>query len=71
MSAKIPKLRTTGEIAEELCSPFHKVVYVIKSRHIEPAVKIGPCRAFDDETFGRIRDELKKMSVARQRVEVA
>jgi hypothetical protein len=49
-----PKLRTPGVLAEDLCAPLHRVLYVLRSRqHIRPAAMAG-----------RLRDQLAESPAA-------
>lgn len=49
---------TVGEVAAELGQPLHRVLYIIDSRRIEPAARIGRIRAFTHEQVEVIKREL-------------
>ena len=56
------ELQTTGDIAEALGVPHHRVLYIIQTRHIEPSARVKHYRLFDPEAVETIRVELAQIA---------
>ncbi len=56
-----PTLATVGEIARRLRIPIHRVEYVTRARHIQPAGRAGNCRVFSETAVSRIASELRRI----------
>ena len=54
------KALTTGTIAERLGVKKHVVDYYIRSRNIQPALRAGQFRVFDEPAFMRIKEGVAK-----------
>jgi len=52
------RLITPGVIARELGVPLHRVLYVLRSRDIEPVARAGTLRLYDNAAIARVRHEL-------------
>jgi len=46
---------TVGEIAKRLDWPIHRVDYLIRSRGMKPAMRVGNLRVFPDTIIDRLR----------------
>lgn len=53
---------TTGQIAERLKMPVHRVEYIIESRNIEPANRVGNIRVFDEAAVKLIEKAAAKIA---------
>jgi len=52
----VPRLRTSGVIAAELCEPLHRVLYVLRTRsQVKPAARAGRLRLYDREAVAQVR----------------
>ena len=56
------KLQTTGDIAEMLDVPHHRILYIIQTRHIEPTTRARHYRLFDQTAIETIRAELAQIA---------
>jgi hypothetical protein len=56
---------TVTQLAEHLGEPLHRVQYVLRSRDIEPRVRVAGCRLFGREQVQPIADELAKTAARR------
>ena len=56
------KLQTTGDIAETLGVPHHRVLYVVQTRHIEPTTRARHYRLFNQTAIETIRAELAQIA---------
>ena len=65
-SATVPLALTVGEIARRLDEPFHRVVYVIRSRGIRPTALAGNARVFSEADVGRIASEVRRIDAERE-----
>ncbi len=66
----VPKLRTPGVMAADLCEPLHRVLYVLRTRrHIAPAARAGRLRLYDREAAALIRHELNAIDARREGVD--
>jgi len=54
----ITKSLTVGVIAEKLECPLHQVMYLIKTRNVQPVARAGNCRVFSPEVIPLLRKEL-------------
>jgi hypothetical protein len=48
---------TIGQIAKQLDWPIHRVDYLIRSRGMKPAMRVGNLRVFSDTILDRLRNE--------------
>ena len=53
-------LKTTGQIAESLNIPIHRVKYVVQRFKIRETQRIGTIRAFDEKGVNTIEKALKQ-----------
>ena len=53
---------SVGEIARRHHVPLHRVLYVIRSRDIQPAGKAGNARVFTVADSDRIGSELRRIA---------
>ena len=61
-TAAIPRLLTSGRIAEELGESPQRVLYILATRpHIKPCAKAGAVRLFDRLALDSVRDEIKAL----------
>lgn len=60
MSGPMPL--TTGQIAERLKMPVHRVEYIIESRNIEPTNRVGNIRVFDEAAVKLIEKAAAKIA---------
>jgi len=58
MNEQIPKFNTPGRMAELLNVPVHRVLYILKTRNIEPKALAGRVRLYDMKALARLRYEL-------------
>ena len=59
MSATIPRLLTSGVLAEELGAPLERVRYVLATRpHIKPVARAGMSRLYNRDAIEAVRSEL-------------
>jgi hypothetical protein len=58
-------LRTIGQLAKELNADQHQVLYVIRTRKIQPVARAGAYRLFDGAAVDRIASELKRIAAVR------
>lgn len=65
MTSLPPVLDTSGHLAAKLDVPVHRIVYVIRTRHIPPAAFAGRLRLFDRAAVARIRYELNAIDARR------
>lgn len=66
MAEYVPRLATTGEVAQLLGVPLHRIQYVLQTRsHIRPAATAGGARCFDDDAIAKIRHELNAIAARR------
>jgi hypothetical protein len=62
----LPRLRTSGVIAQELGDSLSRVQYVLRTRsHIKPAALAGRLRLYDSAAVAKVRHELNAID-ARQ-----
>jgi len=61
----IPRLRTSGVIAQELGVPLHRLEYVLRTRAIQPAARAGTLRLYDRKAVAAARYELNLMDAKR------
>ncbi len=59
---------TTGEIAKRHDVPRYKIEYIVESRGIEPARRIGILRLYDSDAQARIKDALDAINARKVRV---
>lgn len=52
---------TVGEMATEIGQPLHRILYIIKSRGVEPAARVGRVRAFNREQVRAIDQEIARI----------
>jgi len=58
----VPKLRTSGVLAELLGVPLHRVLYVLGTRsQIRPTARAGRLRLYDLKAVELVRNELKQI----------
>ena len=68
--ASTPRLRTAGVIADELKTPLHRVLHVLRTReHIRPTARAGTLRLFDSRAVAQVRHELNAIDARRGRHE--
>lgn len=60
-------LFTMGQIAETLGIPIHTVRYIIESRRIKPACRVGNIRAFGAAEVEAVREAGDKIARDRER----
>ena len=65
-STAVPAALTVGEISRQLDEPFHRVVYVIRSRGIQPVARAGVARVFSESAVQFIRGELRRIDEERE-----
>ena len=65
----LPENVTLKQIADQAGAELHKVQYVIKSRGIKPARRVGNTQLFSPEAAGIIHDELVKIRAKRKQPE--
>jgi hypothetical protein len=53
---------TAGDIASEAGVPLHRVQYILKSRKVEPAGRVGVFRLFTDSDRQYILAELRRLA---------
>ena len=58
---KTVRLLTVGEIAKRTGEPPHRIIYVIRSRRIQPQAKAGPAYVYSDESAARIQREIARI----------
>ena len=56
------ELQTTGDIAESLGVPHHRILYIIQTRKIEPATRVKHYRLFDQNAVETIEAELAQIA---------
>ncbi|MBP7747136.1 MAG: hypothetical protein KA383_13505 [Phycisphaerae bacterium] len=61
------KLLSVGAIARALAVPVHRVKYLIQSRRIQPAGRVGNAWAYPVEVLSRIRTLLEHGGSGRER----
>lgn len=61
-----PSEFTTGEIAKQLGAQRYSIEYIIDSRSIEPARRIGITRLFDRAAFAQIESALHEIQARRE-----
>jgi hypothetical protein len=62
----VPSLLTPGRIADELCVPLPRVVYILSTRrHILPAARAGTLRLYDESAVAQVRHELNDIDARR------
>jgi hypothetical protein len=59
-----PQLRTPGVIAAELGAPLTKVLYILRTRPIEPIGRAGILRLYDREAVALVRKALERDNTA-------
>ena len=52
---------TIGAIARELNQPVHRIEYVINSRRMQPAQRVGNLRVFTDSDVQFIAAEVRRI----------
>ena len=52
------ELLTTGQIAERLNLPIHKIQYYLISRRIDPVRRVGGYRLFAADVVDKLRAEI-------------
>lgn len=52
---------TVGQIAKRFGVETHRVVYVVRSRHVQPAGRAGIQRVFDEAAAAWIGSELRRI----------
>lgn len=62
----VPSLPTVGKIARHFDVPIHRVVYIIRSRGIEPVSQAGNARIFAAENVDEIGAELRRIDQKRR-----
>ena len=60
-----PMLFGVGDLARRLNQPRHRLEYVLTSRRIHPALRIGGRRLFTAEQADQIAAELEQMDARR------
>ncbi len=64
----IPKLITSGVIAQELGEPIHRVLRVLRTRtYIRPLARAGILRLYDREAVAMVRHELTAIDAQRSK----
>jgi hypothetical protein len=58
-------IESVGQIAARLRIPIHRVLYVVRSRGIRPAVRVGSADGYDAEAVTRIEHEIARIAEAR------
>ncbi len=61
MGCTMVKANTVGTIAEQIQQPLHVVEYIIRARNIQPVLRAGNARVFDDAAVAQIEREIKTM----------
>ena len=59
---------TTGQIAKRYGVPRYQIEYIVESRSIEPARRIGIVRLFSRVSQARIKDALDVINARKARV---
>lgn len=69
MSKKTPVLRNLSQIAELLEVGPWRIRYILQSRrHIKPTMTLPTMRLFNEKAVEQIKDEIKAINDAKQRV---
>jgi hypothetical protein len=68
MQAEATLALTSGVIAQRLDEPLHRVLYVIRSRDIQPTVRAGNARVFSEADAAFIASELRRIDEEREGV---
>ena len=61
MATQNERAWTVSRIATHLDAPVHRIKYVIDSRGITPADRVGIARVFDRRAVDRIAHELRRI----------
>lgn len=56
---------TVSQMEKALGLPRHRVLYVIESRGIKPAGKIGNTNIYNHDDYDRVRSELTRIATER------
>lgn len=68
----LPRLITSGRIAEELREPHSRVSHILATRpHIQPAALAGAVRLYRQSAVAQVRHEINAIDARRSRSEVA
>lgn len=66
VGCELPKILTSGTIAEILGQPFHRVARILATRSdIKPLAKAGNLRVYKSSVLARIRHELNAIDAKR------
>ena len=60
-------LNTVGELAAKVGAPLHRIEYILTSRDIRPAARVGNYRMFDERGVEQVRHELRRIDRERGR----
>ena len=58
-------LKTASQLAAHLRIPRANLNYLIESRGVQPAKRVGSCRLFDQRAVREIKKELRRMRARR------
>jgi len=62
----LPRLRTTGVIADEIGASLSRVSYVLRTRqHIQPTALAGRLRLYDRQAVAMVRHEINAIDAHR------
>lgn len=65
--SQAPRLMTTGALAGLLGQPFHRIRWVLDTRHdIRPAAYAGRARLYTPDSVARVRYELNRIAAAKE-----
>ncbi len=68
----LPRLRTSGRMAQELGESLQRVQYVLRTRpHIKPAALAGRLRLYDRQAVAMVRHEINAIAARRAETGVA
>lgn len=63
-----PVLLTPGRIAEALAVPLERVLYVLRTRRIDPTARAGILRLYDSGAVGQVEAALREIDARMGRV---
>jgi hypothetical protein len=63
-----PKLRTAGVLAAEINEPLGRVLYVLRTRGVQPIGRAGILRLYDAAAVETVREAIRQMDQAEGRV---
>lgn len=56
-----PQVVSLGDIARRLGEPIHRIDYVVRTRNIVPALRVGGRRFYSEATVQHVASEIRQI----------